>query len=617
MVRGSFIPRALPHTQRGLVAVSALGVVATTLTAWWASSSPTFVDPAGLAFWRSLIVGAYWAAGVVTWWRRPDSRLGRVILLLTLLYVGQAAVGSPVALVYTLGMVVWAASITYTAYMFLCFPTGNLESGLDRWFVRSYWLTTAAVWGLILTLAPTLPPGGSFVNCGTRCPPNALQLVTGHVSLATALTTTFHVQFSIALIGLAVLVVSKARSSSAIRRRAMLPLAVAMLADIAEFVIALFVLPSYPHAAGVLKLADGLGTVAVPAAILLGQITADRLAAATSSQIALGTSGTPLNHAGLETIVRDTLGDPTLRVALWDSGRSGYVDARGVPTDLRSSDSARRVTEVTRDGEPLAALIYDAGLDADSHLIAGLTATALLLLQNARLVHELRASRARLVSAADQERSRMEGELHDGALQRLVAIHGYLGMARRLTEHADVHKQIDNAATQADLALSELRALSLAIHPAALRDYGLSVAIRDLGLVSPIEVRLIDSGIGRYPGEVEAGLYFFVREAIHDAATRDGPDARVSVTLTAHDDAVEVTVRGDRMGVKRRSGGADAAITGMRDRIESLNGELRTEALPDGRTSLRATVPVRSSTRLLSEAPADEDAHVAATSRRR
>ena len=610
-MRASSLPGPLAPGRRGLVVVSAVGILATGLTAWWASSSPTFVDPAGLAFWRSLIVGAYWAAGVVAWWRRPESRLGRVILLLALLYVGQAAVGSPVALVYTLGMVVWAASITYTAHAFLCIPTGNLESALDRWFVRSYWLTTAVVWGLILALAPTLPPGGSFVNCGTRCPPNALQLFDGHANVATALTTTFHVQFAIALIGLAVLIVSKARSTSPIRRRAMTPLAVAMLADIAEFVIALFVLPSYPHAAGVLKLADGVVTVAVPAAILLGQFTADRLAAATSSQIALGTGGTPMNPAGLETMIRDTIGDPTVRVALWDASRSGYVDVRGTPIELPSSGSTRRVTEVTRDGQPLAALVYDAALDADSHLIAGLTATGLMLLQNTRLVHELRASRARLVSAAGRERNRMEGDLHDGALQRLAAITGYLGIARRLTERADVQAQIDNATAQADLALTELRALLLEILPSALRDYGLPVAIRDLGLVSPVDVRLIDSGIGRYSEDVEAELYFFVREAVHNVAKHAGPEATVTVTLTARDDGVGVDVRDDGVGMDLQGDPASRGITGMRDRIESLSGTFHIHSVPNEGTSLHATVPVRPPTRPVRAASTDEDAEAA------
>ena len=249
--------------------LSAAGVLATALTAWSAARSPTFVDPVALAVWRSVIIAAYWAVGVYTWWRRPESRLGRVITTLAVLYAGQALVGSPVALVYTLGMVVWAASIVYTAYLFLCFPAGRLESALERWFIRIYWLSTAIVWTLILAIAPALPAGGSFVSCGTRCPRNALQIVDGHAATGAALSTIFQILFTVALIGVATLIVSKARSSAAARRRAIVPLAVAFLADIVQFVVALFLLPSYPGTAGALKVADGVVTLAVPVAILL------------------------------------------------------------------------------------------------------------------------------------------------------------------------------------------------------------------------------------------------------------------------------------------------------------------------------------------------------------
>lgn len=614
MVRGWFRRGHLEHTSHGLAIVSLAGVVATGLTAWWAASSPTFVDPAGLAIWRSLIIAAYWAAGVITWWRRPESRLGQVILCLTLLYVAQAAVGSPEALVYTLGMLVWAGSITYTAYVFLCFPKGQLESALDRWFVRGYWLTTTVVWGLIVALAPTLPPGGSFVNCGTRCPPNGLQVFDGSSSLAAALTTTFHVQFAIALIGLAVLVVSKARSSSRIRRRAMTPLAVAMTADIAEFVVALFVLPAYAGAAGVLKLADGVVTLAVPAAILIGQITADRLAATTTSRIALGTSGTPMNLAAIETMIGDALGDQTVRLALWDPHRSAYVDVSGAPTELPRPDATRRVTEVTREGQPVAALLHDPALDADDHLLAGLTATALMLLQNVRVVHDLRASRARLLSAAERERLQLEGELHDGALQRLVAIQAYLGLARELAERDDVLAQIDRAATHADAAMAELRALSHGVRPNALRDFGLAAALRDLALLSPVDISLVDSGTGRYSPEIEAGLYFFTRDVIRNAAEHAGPEAKIVVTLTGRDHEVEVEIRGERTGMRLERDHEHRGITDMRDRIESLGGVVRVHTVARAGIALRAVIPVRSATRDHDAASPGEDDEASAMS---
>jgi signal transduction histidine kinase len=584
----------------------AAGVLATALTAWWTATSPTFVDPAGLALWRSVIIASYWAVGVFTWWRRPQSRLGGVILLLTILYVAQAAVGSPVAIVYTLGMVEWAVSIVYTAYVFLCFPTGDLESALDRWFIRSYWLTTAVVWALILALSPTLPPGGSFVNCGTSCPPNALQIVGGHAAAGAALTTAFQVQFTVALIGLAALIVSKARSSSTVRRRAVVPLAVAFLADIVEFVIALFVLPSYPDTAGAFKVADGLVTLAVPVAILIGQIKADRFAAMTLSQIALGADGNAMTPAKIQSMIGDALGDPILRLALWDPDRSGYVDVYGVHIEIPKSDSTRRVTQVTRDDQPVAALIHDAALDADTDLVAGLTATALTLLENTRLVDELHESRARIVRSVDRERKRLERDLHDGAQQRLVAIQAYLGMARELTERGDVKGQLDSAAAQADSALNELRALSHGVYPTDLRDFGLAVAIRGIGVRSPLPVRVVDSGISRLPDATETAIYFCVREAIQNTAKHAGPGAAVTVTLTPRENAVEFTVSDTGAGITSMDGSDGMGIMGMRDRIASLGGWFHLDSAPGAGTSVHATIPVTEPTRQSQASPNDE-----------
>ena len=88
------------------------------------------------------------------------------------------ASGAPLA--YTIGMVVWAGYIVYVGYLYLCFPRGRLESTLERGFILAFVLSAVVVWGLILLLSPTLPAGGDFTNCGTACPHNALQIVSGH-----------------------------------------------------------------------------------------------------------------------------------------------------------------------------------------------------------------------------------------------------------------------------------------------------------------------------------------------------------------------------------------------------------------------------------------------------
>jgi signal transduction histidine kinase len=568
--------------RRRAVGLACAGVVGTAVTSWGAAISPTFVDPTGLALWRGAIIAAYWGVGVYTWWRGPESRLGRVILILALLYAAQVLVGSPTPLVYTLGMVVWAASIVYTAYVFLCFPGGRLESDVERWFIRAYCLATAVVWALILALSPALPPGGSFVNCGTRCPPNALQIVDGHAATGSALTTSFDIVFTIALIGLATLIVGKALSSSAVRRRAIVPLAVAFLADIVEFVVALFVLPSYPSTAGALKVANGVVTLAVPCAILIGQARADRFAAKTLGQIALGASGEqPMTPVAVQTLIGEALGDPTMRLALWDRHGRGYLDVRGAPVQIPASSSARRVTHVTRHAQPVAALIHDPAFDADADLVAGLTATCLILLENTRLVEELRASRARLVSAAERERRRLERDLHDGAQQQLVVVQVYLRLARQESREREFREKLAIAEEHAEIALQELRELSHGVYPRTLRDHGPAVALRGVA----------DNGIGRLPQEKEAALYFCAREAIQNATKHAGPDATITVTLTSRDGLTELVIADTGVGMKADRNGDGMGMLDMRDRIDAAGGNFTVVSSPRQGTTIHAIIP--------------------------
>ena len=170
-------PGQLPHRTESaqriraivLIAVAAAGILATIVTAWAVANSPILVDPTGDAIWRSLFVSVYVAVGAYTWWRRPQSPLGPVVVAAGFLYSVTSLNASEAPLAYTIGMVTWAGYIVYVGYLYLCFPRGRLESTLERGFMLAFVLSTAVVWGLILALSPTLPAGGDFTNCGTGC----------------------------------------------------------------------------------------------------------------------------------------------------------------------------------------------------------------------------------------------------------------------------------------------------------------------------------------------------------------------------------------------------------------------------------------------------------------
>ena len=199
-ITGARLSRRGGSVPSWVLVLGAAGVVAVVWTAWTGVHSPVLVDPGAVGLWRAAIVAAYWAVGTYTWWRRPESRLGPVVTGVGLVYAATSLAGSAEPLVHTLGMVTWTAGIVCTAYMYLCFPTGGLESRLERTFMLAVVIGTAAVWGLLLAVSASLPAGGSFVNCGHGCPPNALQVVSGE-ALARALATAVRVLFTFAAIG--------------------------------------------------------------------------------------------------------------------------------------------------------------------------------------------------------------------------------------------------------------------------------------------------------------------------------------------------------------------------------------------------------------------------------
>lgn len=580
---------------RVALAVSLAGLVASGLTVWACANSPILVDATGTALWRSAFVASYVAVGTYSWWRRPDSRLGPLVAGVGFLYAAASLNASGAPLAYTLGMVVWVAVIVYLAYVYLCFPRGRLESATERGFVLALVVSTAVVWGLILALSPTLPLGGAFNDCGTRCPPNSLQIFPGNAGVGAALNAAFNVVTTISLIGIAMLIFHKARSTADITRRAMAPLTVAFIANIVEFVVFLFVGSAYPQTRDVFKIADGVVTLAVPFAMLAGQLRSHAFAATSLGQLWLRAGAQPMTPATVQDLIGDALGDPTLRIAVWDPEMATYVGVGGESVALPRDGGERGVTYVARNGWPVAVLTHDRAIQTDSDVVEALAETSLALVENWRLVEELRASRSRLIKAAELERRRLERDLHDGAQQSLVAIQVKVAMAQEATDPRDLERQLGAIEREAEAAVEQLRRLAHGIYPPELHDFGLAVALRALADASPIPIRISSTGVGRYPEEIEAAIYYCACEAIQNAGKHAGPGANVAVTLTARRDAIELRVDDGGVGMAHDHATKGIGIVDMRDRTEAVGGSFEINSAPGYGTSISATVPIQSS----------------------
>ena len=208
---------------------------------------------------------------------------------------------------------------------------------------------------------------------------------------------------------------------------------------------------------------------------------------------------------------------------------------------------------------------------------------------------ELRASRARIVEAADAERRRLERDLHDGAQQRLVSLTLALRIAQaRVVDDARATRAVlDEAISDLQEATVELRELAHGIHPAVLTEGGLAPALVTLLARARGGARLVAVPSDRFPELVEAAVYFVVAEALTNA-TRYSNATWVEVEVRWCDGRLELEIRDDG------DGGADplrgSGLRGMEDRVAALGGTFEVESSTGVGTALRATIPCASLT---------------------
>ena len=228
----------------------------------------------------------------------------------------------------------------------------------------------------------------------------------------------------------------------------------------------------------------------------------------------------------------------------------------------------------------------------ESKLLDDLASQTALVLRNLRLVEELRASRERIVRAQDEERRRVERNLHDGAQQRLVALSLVLGRARAAAQGSTSRAGDVLATAEGELraALGELRELAQGIHPTILVTGGLEPALRSLADRSPVPVEMDISLSGRPPAPAEAAAYYIVSEALTNVA-KHAHASSARVLVTAKESCLVIEVSDDGVGGAQPAGGG--GLQGLEDRTAAIGGRIS------------ITSPAGAGTRLLAEIPCD------------
>jgi signal transduction histidine kinase len=283
-------------------------------------------------------------------------------------------------------------------------------------------------------------------------------------------------------------------------------------------------------------------------------------------------------------------------VAGWPSG-----DALPSPEPILGDEEVPRLNAgyafAVRDREDLLGAIsvdmppQEPMTPVTERLLADLSGQAALVLRNIALVDELQRSRHRLVATQDEERRRLERDLHDGAQQRLVTLSMDLRMARdRAAARGDVELTTRLTAAEQELArsLAELRELARGIHPAILTQSGLGGALRSLAERSAVPASVRSVPERRFTPEVEATAYFFVSEALANVAKHAGA-TRAWVAVEDGGERLAIEVGDDGVGGARMNGGS--GLRGLADRVEAAGGRIDVRSEPGSGTTLRAEIP--------------------------
>lgn len=543
-----------------------------------------------LATWASLAAGgdksraaidlaltwAFASAAAVALERPSTRRAGCLMAAIASVWFLEELQLASSPLAWTVGLLLAWLPVAMVVQLLLSFPDGQVWSPTARAVLSGAYLATV---GRALAEAFFLPDGRNLL------------LVSRNQTMADAVDHHAAYLGLLVTVALVTMIALRLRSLHGIPRRAALPLlsgALLMLPFFAVWFVGI--------ALGDYRFGDRFESTTRLSVVLvalgfLSRPVSMRLRHSNASSLVV-----ELGAGGIETL-RDrlarALGDPTLEIAYWLEQAGAYVDENGHPSPL-PEDETRAVTHVLAGGARVAALIHDPALLDEPHLVESVRATAGLVLENERLaaevraqLAEVRASRARIVAAADEERRRLERDLHDGAQQRLVALSLKLALARTAADPAGAGV-LDAAREDVEHALSELREFARGVHPTLLREEGLDAAAEALARRAPLPVDIVGTEGGRLPDEIELAAYFFVSEALANVA-KHARASHATVTIAYEPGTLTVTVADDGVGGAGATHGS--GLGGLADRLVALDGTLTIDSPAGAGTTLVATIP--------------------------
>lgn len=539
--------------------------------------------------WLWLQLGIGWAfvlSGVVAERAQPESGIGRWFWVIGTIWIGRLVFVPPLIQWETIGLV---ALYGLFAVVLFTYPSGRV---LGQWRPLAIaYISVVTVFAVAITATFDFY---AWVDDPVCCPSHLL-LISHQPDLNQALLTIGGAIVAAAVLALVAVLVLRYRRGSRVVRRSVIVTSLAAV-PLAIVVVVMPIVSATTSGFSAFEVADAADTrstmwiqaivLAALPIVLAIDLVRTRYSKSRVADMVIAIDPA-MSASQLQAQVQKALADPSARLAF-----AGDTDGELVGVNGN--------TVITADGQDRTAiaddayLIHDRAVGSDERDAAARAVS--LAISNARLEAQLRAqlavtreSRQRIVSATDDERRRIERDLHDGAQQRLVALAATLAAARRgdSTVPDDLAALLDQAAGEAEAAMGELRDLARGVHPAILEQAGLKPAIESLGDRSPVPVT-VDIDPGRFPSAIETAAYFIAAEAITNAA-KHARASEVTVRARVEGGLIRLDVADDG------EGGLDPAkgsgIRGLEDRSMALGGSLTYESGPDG-TTIHATIPI-------------------------
>jgi signal transduction histidine kinase len=549
-------------------------------------------DPPGAWGAAALVVGwSFIGVGLFAWGRRPDNRVGMLMVATGFAWLVAASGFSDLPLVFTLGNLLGSVFFAVAIHLLLAFPSGRLQSRAERWIVgAAYVLTTVCAVPLWLFADPR------SLDCDD-CPENVI-LISDNEALVSVAVAVLNLFGAALVAGVLVLLIRRWRRATPSQRRFLVPVYSASVAVTILLIVTVLLQTGVPGstASDAAWIASMVPFALVPYLFLGTLVRARMIQSGAVSELIARLNETPQRGELCDALAR-ALGDPSLQLAYWLPQGRRFVDAAGHRVEVPDPGAGRAVTPVERDGHLVAALVHDPVLEEQHDHVDAVCSAASLALENERLdaelrarVEELRASRERMLRIGLEERRRLERDLHDGAQQRLVSTALNMRLARsRLRDEPEVAEQLlEGAGDELDAALEELRELARGIHPALLSDRGLDTALEALARRTPLPVELRFTPREDVPEAVELAAYFVVSEALTNVV-KYAEASHATVDVAQENGRLLVRVADDGVG------GADpeqgTGLRGLVDRLAVLEGHLEIDSEPGRGTTITARIP--------------------------